>query len=35
MPIVTRVAENLDRRVPTPQLNEIVRDAVLAHPPPA
>ena len=33
MPIVARVAENLDRRVPTPQLNAIVRDAVIAHPP--
>ena len=35
MPIVTQVAENLDRRIPTPQLNTIVRSAVLAHPPPA
>lgn len=33
MPIVTKLAENLDRRVPTPQLNNIVRDAVLTHPP--
>ncbi len=33
MPIVARVAENLDRRMPTPQLNAIVRDAVIAHPP--
>ena len=34
MPIVEKVAENLDRRVPTAKLNAIVRDAVLAHPPP-
>jgi GTP-binding protein len=35
MPIVTKVAENLDHRIATPKLNEIVRDAVLAHPAPA
>ena len=35
MPLVTRVAENLDRRVPTPALNAAIRAAVLAHPPPA
>ncbi len=35
MPVVARVAENLDRRVPTPKLNEIIRRAVLTHPPPA
>jgi len=35
MPVVTQVAENLDRRIPTPALNTIVRSAVLAHPPPA
>ncbi len=35
LPLVEQVASNLDRRVPTPQLNAIVRDAVLAHPPPA
>ena len=35
MPAVMHVAENLDRRIPTAQLNAIVRDAVLAHPPPA
>ncbi|HET6276532.1 MAG TPA: ribosome biogenesis GTPase Der [Candidatus Cybelea sp.] len=35
MPIVARVAANLERRVPTPALNEIVRRAVLTHPPPA
>jgi GTP-binding protein len=29
-----RVAANMDRRVPTPQLNATVRDAVYAHPPP-
>jgi GTP-binding protein len=34
MPIVERVAENLDRRIPTAKLNAVVRDAVLAHPPP-
>jgi GTP-binding protein len=34
MPIVERVAENLDRRIPTAQLNTVVRDAVVAHPPP-
>ena len=32
MPLVTRVAENLERRVPTPALNAVVRDAVYAHP---
>lgn len=35
MPLVAKLAENLDRRVPTAQLNNVVRDAVLAHPPPA
>ncbi len=35
MPLVARVAENLDRRIPTPALNAVVRDAVLAHPPPS
>jgi len=34
MPIVDRVAQNLDRRVPTAKLNAVIRDAVLAHPPP-
>ena len=34
MPLVMRVASNLDRRIPTPQLNAIVRDAVYAHPAP-
>lgn len=33
MPIVTKLAENLERRVPTPRLNALIRDAVLAHPP--
>jgi GTP-binding protein len=28
------VAENLDRRIPTAKLNAVVRDAVVAHPPP-
>jgi GTP-binding protein len=34
MPMVEHVAENLDRRIPTAKLNAVVRDAVLAHPPP-
>ena len=34
MPIVASVAENLDRRVPTPGLNVLIRNAVLTHPPP-
>ena len=34
MPVVTRVAENLDRRVATAKLNAVVRDATLAHPAP-
>jgi GTP-binding protein len=34
MPIVERVAENLDRHIATAKLNVVVRDAVLAHPPP-
>lgn len=33
MPLVASVAENLDRRVPTPRLNALIRDAVLTHPP--
>ncbi len=33
LPIVTTLAENLDRRVPTPQLNVVIRDAILTHPP--
>ncbi len=35
MPLVAKVAENLDRRVGTPQLNDVLRRAVLAHPPPS
>jgi GTP-binding protein len=35
MPVVNHIAENLDRRIPTPQLNTAIRDAVLAHPAPA
>jgi GTP-binding protein len=35
MPIVERVADNLDRRIPTAKLNAVVRSAVIAHPPPA
>lgn len=34
MPLVEEVAANLDRRIPTAKLNEVVRDAVLAHPAP-
>jgi GTPase len=34
MPAVMSVAENLERRVPTGRLNALIRDAVLAHPPP-
>jgi len=34
MPAVLKVAENLDRRVPTPRLNTLIRDAVMAHPAP-
>ncbi len=33
MPVVAELAENLERRVPTAQLNTVIRDAVLAHPP--
>ena len=35
MPIVAEVAANLDRRVPTPELNVVIRAAISAHPPPA
>ncbi len=35
MPLVDRVADNLDRRIPTAPLNAALRDAVLAHPAPA
>jgi len=34
MPLVNKVAANLDRRVTTSKLNEVIHDAVLAHPPP-
>jgi GTPase len=34
MPLVVKVAENLDRRIPTAKLNTVIRDAVSAHPPP-
>jgi len=34
MPIVMRVAANLNRHIPTAKLNSIIRDAVLAHPAP-
>jgi len=35
MPLVMRVAANLDRHVPTAQLNAIIHDAAMAHPPPS
>jgi len=35
MPLVMRVANNLDRRVPTAKLNSVIRDASMAHPAPA
>ena len=34
MPLVLRVRENLDRRIATPQVNAVIRDAIFAHPPP-
>jgi GTP-binding protein len=34
MPLIMKVAANLDRRIPTAKLNTPVRDAVVAHPPP-
>ncbi|HEX4013014.1 MAG TPA: ribosome biogenesis GTPase Der [Candidatus Cybelea sp.] len=33
MPVVEKIAENLDRRIVTSQLNAMIRDVVLAHPP--
>ncbi len=35
MPVVMKVAGNLDRRIPTAKLNAIIRDAAAAHPAPA
>ncbi|MGH7682770.1 MAG: ribosome biogenesis GTPase Der [Vulcanimicrobiaceae bacterium] len=35
MPAVMAVATNLERRIQTSHVNELVRDAVMAHPPPA
>jgi GTP-binding protein len=35
MPLVMKVAENLDRHVATAKLNAVIRDATLAHPAPA
>lgn len=35
MPAVMTVAANLERRIQTAQVNALIRDAVLAHPPPA
>jgi len=35
MPLVNKVSENLDRRIPTAQLNALIRDAVITHPAPA
>jgi len=34
MPLVMRIATNLDRRIPTAQLNTVIRDATYAHQPP-
>jgi GTP-binding protein len=34
MPLVMKVAENLDRRITTSQLNSVIRDATYAHQPP-
>ncbi len=34
MPVVNKVAANLNRRVATAKLNEVIRDAITAHPPP-
>ena len=34
MPLIMKVSANLNRRISTAKLNAIVRDAVLAHPPP-
>lgn len=35
MPLVMKTAANLDRRIPTSQLNAAIRDAVMTHPAPA
>ncbi len=35
MPLVMKIAANLDRRIATSQLNATIRDAIFAHPPPA
>jgi GTP-binding protein len=35
LPLVRKVAENLDRRVPTAGFNAMIRDAVMTHPAPA
>jgi GTP-binding protein len=35
MPLVMRIARNLDRRIPTSHLNTLVRDAIYTHPAPA
>lgn len=35
MPAVMKVAANLERRISTSSLNALVRDAILAHPPPS
>jgi len=34
MPLVRKVAENRRRRMPTARVNTVIREAVLAHPPP-
>jgi GTPase len=35
MPLVMKTVDNLDRRIPTAQLNAVIRDACLTHPAPA
>lgn len=35
MPLVMKVATNIDRRVPTPELNDVIRSAAYAHPAPS
>jgi GTP-binding protein len=35
MPLVMRVAANLERRIATAALNSLIREAIYAHPPPA
>ena len=35
MPLVMKTADNLDRRIPTAQLNAVIHDAAMTHPAPA